>query len=68
MTGFLLQWPTFATLAMFPILLLVYRRLAIREEAAVRSRLGEAWGRYAAATPRFVPGRGYATGQHTRVT
>ncbi len=32
MVGFLLQWPTFATLAMFPVLLVVYRRLAMREE------------------------------------
>src|SRR3990172_9146498 len=32
MVGFLPQWPTFATLLMFPILLLVYRRLALREE------------------------------------
>ena len=39
MVGFLLQWPTFATLAMFPILLVVYRRLAMREEAEVRGRV-----------------------------
>ena len=55
MIGFLLQWPTFATLAMFPVLLVVYRRLAIREEAEVRERLGVAWDRYASATPRFLP-------------
>ena len=55
MVGFLLQWPTFATLLMFPILVLVYRRLAIREERDVRAQLGEAWDRYAAGTPRFVP-------------
>ena len=55
MVGFLLQWPTFATLVMFPILLVVYRRLAIREEAEVAARFGEAWDRYAARTPRFVP-------------
>ena len=55
MFGFLLQWPTFATLVMFPILALVYRRLAIREEVEVRERLGAAkWDRYAAVTPRFV--------------
>lgn len=55
MVGFLLQWPTFATLAMFPVLLLVYRRLAIREEREVAAEFGEAWERYAAATRRFVP-------------
>lgn len=55
MVGFLLQWPTLATLVMFPILLLVYRRLAIREEREVAKRFGEAWGRYASKTPRFFP-------------
>ena len=55
MVGFLLQWPTLATLVMFPILLLVYRRLAIREERDVRAELGAAYDSYAAETPRFVP-------------
>lgn len=55
MVGFLLQWPTLATLAMFPILLLVYRRLAVREEAEVAAQFGDAWDRYARRTPRFVP-------------
>lgn len=61
MIGFLLQWPTFATLAMFPILLVVYRRLAIREEREVERDMGGDWGRYAAVTPRFVPRLGRAT-------
>ena len=55
MVGFLLQWPTFVTLAMFPILLVVYRRLAIREERDVRSQFGPTWDEYAARVPRFVP-------------
>ena len=54
MVGFLLQWPTFATLAMFPVLLLVYRRLAMREERDVRAEHPQYEG-YAAATPRFLP-------------
>ena len=57
MIGFLLQWPTFATLAMFPILVYVYRRLAIREEREVAVAFGSAWSSYAAATPRLVPRR-----------
>jgi protein-S-isoprenylcysteine O-methyltransferase Ste14 len=63
MVGFLLQWPTLATLAMFPVLVLVYRRLAIGEEREVRQRFGAAWDAYAARTPRFLPhlGRGSAT-------
>lgn len=55
MIGFLLQWPTFATLIMFPILCLVYRRLAIHEEREVRARFPLLWDDYARRTPRFVP-------------
>lgn len=55
MLGFLLQWPTLLTLAMFPVLVLMYVRLAIREEADARMRFGEAWDRYAARTSRFFP-------------
>lgn len=55
MVGFLLQWPTLATLAMFPVLVLVYRRLAIGEEREVRQHFGTAWEAYAAQTPRFLP-------------
>ena len=57
MVGFLLQWPTLPTLVMFPVLLYVYRRLAIREEREVAARFGSAWDAYAARTPRFIPHR-----------
>lgn len=55
MVGFLLQWPTLATLMMFPVLAYVYRRLAIREERDVRAELGGAYEAYAGRTPRFLP-------------
>jgi protein-S-isoprenylcysteine O-methyltransferase Ste14 len=55
MAGFLLQWPTFATLTIFPILVVVYRRLAIREEREVAAEFGSAYSAYAARTPRFLP-------------
>lgn len=54
MVGFLLQWPTLPTLVMFPVLVVIYRRLAIAEERDVQARFGAAWDAYAAATPRFV--------------
>ncbi len=57
MVGFLLQWPTIPTLAMFPVLVLVYRRLAIAEEREVAARFGPAWAAYAQRTPRFLPRR-----------
>jgi len=55
MVGFLLQWPTLVTAAMFPVLLVVYRRLAIREEREVQATFGREWDLYAARTPRFIP-------------
>ncbi len=55
MFGFLLQWPTFITLLMFPVLVTVYVRLAHREERDVAMEFGDAWTRYAAVTPRWLP-------------
>ena len=53
--GFLLQWPTLLTLVMFPVLLLMYGRLALTEEAEMRAQFGEAFEQYARCTPRFIP-------------
>ena len=53
--GFLLQWPTLLTLVMFPILLAMYGRLAITEEAEMRKRFGAEFEAYASRTPRFLP-------------
>ena len=55
MLGFLLQWPTFPTLIMFPVLVGMYILLAHEEEAEARAQFGEAYDRYAAATPAFLP-------------
>ena len=55
MFGFLLQWPTLLTLAMFPVLVAMYVRLAISEERESEAAFGDAWRQYAAGTPRFVP-------------
>lgn len=56
--GFLLQWPTLLTLAMFPILVAMYGRLAVTEEREMRGRFGAAFDAYAARTPRFIPALG----------
>ncbi len=53
--GFLLQWPTLLTLAMFPVLVFMYLRLARREEREVEDEFGDSYRRYAAATPAFFP-------------
>jgi protein-S-isoprenylcysteine O-methyltransferase Ste14 len=52
LSDFLLQWPTLLTLSMFPILLLMYGRLALAEEHEMQDRFGSA---YAQNTPRFIP-------------
>jgi protein-S-isoprenylcysteine O-methyltransferase Ste14 len=55
MLGFLLQWPTILTLAMFPVLVVMYRRLARAEEKEVHRAFGREWEDYAARTPAFFP-------------
>lgn len=60
MTGFLLQWPTLVTLAMYPILVFMYVRLALREEREARAQFGAEYERYAVRTPRFLPRIGTA--------
>ena len=55
MTGFLLQWPTLLTVAMYPLLVFMYVRLALSEEREAEAEFGDAWRSYASGTPRFVP-------------
>ena len=55
MLGFLLQWPTILTLAMFPILVVMYVRLAHYEERQAVAEFGEQYVAYAARTPGFFP-------------
>ncbi len=53
--GMLVQWPTIVTAATWPVLLLVYWRLARREERAAEERFGDAYRAYQAHVPMFVP-------------
>jgi methanethiol S-methyltransferase len=55
MTGFLLQWPTLVTLAMYPVLVYMYARLARREEADMRAQFGDEYRRYMDDVPAFIP-------------
>jgi len=55
MTGFLLQWPTLVTLAMYPILVFMYARLAKREEADMLAHFGDEYRSYTAKVPAFIP-------------
>lgn len=55
MAGFLFQWPTVLTLAMFPVLVWMYLRLARQEERETLAIFGDAYERYMAAVPTFIP-------------
>ncbi len=55
MAGFLVQWPTLVTLVMFPILVVMYLRLAQREEADARAEFGAAYEEYAREIPGWIP-------------
>lgn len=55
MFGFLLQWPTIVTVVMFPILVVMYWRLAKKEEQDSQERFGNTWDDYKAHVPAYIP-------------
>ena len=55
MFGFLLQWPTIVTTAMFPILVYMYVRLARSEEREALAEFGDEYKAYAKCVPSFFP-------------
>ena len=55
MFGFLLQWPTLLTLAMFPVLVWMYVRLARSEEREAIVDFGDLYRNYSALVPAFIP-------------
>ena len=68
--GMLVQWPTIVTLASWPVLLLVYCRLARREEREAEVQFGGEYRAYKARVPMFVPRRPRErteTGRESRV-
>jgi methanethiol S-methyltransferase len=68
MFGFLLQWPTILTLAMFPVLVFMYVRLARTEEREALAEFREEYEHYAARTPAWFPRlRGPRTASSPRV-
>lgn len=55
MLGFLFQWPTILTLAMFPVLVWMYVRLARAEEREAYQMFGDDYAAYAERVPGFIP-------------
>jgi protein-S-isoprenylcysteine O-methyltransferase Ste14 len=55
MLGFLVQWPTILTLAMFPVLTFMYVKLARNEERETLATFGDAYRRYMVKVPGFIP-------------
>jgi len=53
--AFNIQWPTILTLLMAPVLIVMYVRQARREDEALVVKFGEAFSRYAARVPAFIP-------------
>ncbi|MBX4893246.1 methyltransferase family protein [Rhizobium bangladeshense] len=71
MLGFLVQWPTLLTLAMFPVLVVMYVKLARSEEREALAAFGDAYRSYMAEVPGFIPrwgrffGPGSASGHNS---
>ncbi len=63
MFGFLLQWPTLLTLAMFPVLVWMYVRLARQEERETLKEFGPEFERYMLEVPAFIPRLAALTGK-----
>jgi protein-S-isoprenylcysteine O-methyltransferase Ste14 len=53
--GMFIQWPTIATAAMWPVLMFMYYRLALREEKAMEVSFGERYTAYKREVPMFFP-------------
>lgn len=53
--GFLIQWPTIITLIMWPVLMILYYRLARREDKMLKQKFGKAFDEYKKTVPALLP-------------
>ncbi|HEX3075614.1 MAG TPA: isoprenylcysteine carboxylmethyltransferase family protein [Lachnospiraceae bacterium] len=53
--GMIIEWATLPLLIMFPIMVVMYVRLAIREERDMITEFGEEYREYMKGTKRFIP-------------
>ncbi len=49
------HWPTFFSVGLFPVIVLVYSWLARREEQHMQAQFGEAFRAYQRRVPMFIP-------------
>jgi protein-S-isoprenylcysteine O-methyltransferase Ste14 len=54
-TGWMFRWLNLSTLVMYPILLILYYRLARKEEKQVLKQYGDRYLNYKESTPMFFP-------------
>ena len=55
LAGFIIQWPTIITVAMFPVLIFMYYRLSLNEEKTLEKEFGQKFLEYKSRTKMFVP-------------
>jgi len=53
--GMFIQWPTIVTVAMWPILMFMYYRLARREEKEMETQFSDQYATYRRQVPMFLP-------------
>jgi len=53
--GMLLEWPTIFTVLLWPVLAVVYWRLAKEEDKEIEERFGEEFRDYKRRVPGFLP-------------
>lgn len=53
--GWLVHWPTIPGLVMWPILVVLYYRLSVREDKYLAAKFGEDYAAYAVKTPGLFP-------------
>ena len=62
--GWLVHWPTIPTAAMWPIIVIMYYRLARKEESEMEERFGDRYLLYKENVPMFVPKFSIKSKQH----
>jgi len=53
--GLMIQWPTLVTVLLWPVMFLVYYRLAMKEERKMTEHFGERYLEYKKSVPAFFP-------------